>query len=36
MIDKDNGDVLYVVGDGNGNFAHGKTVKEARNLALKG
>jgi len=24
------GDVLYIVGDGNGNFAHGKTIKEAR------
>lgn len=26
----DSGEVLYVVGDGNGNFAHGKSIKEAR------
>ena len=26
----DQGEVLYVVGDGNGNFAHGKSIKEAR------
>ena len=26
----DNGDVLFIVGDGNGNFAHGKTIKEAK------
>jgi hypothetical protein len=26
----ENGDVLYILGDGQGNFAHGKTIKEAR------
>lgn len=24
------GDVLYIVGDGEGNYAHGKTIKEAK------
>jgi len=26
----ENGEVLYIVGDDQGNFAHGKTIKEAR------
>jgi hypothetical protein len=29
-IRTDNGDVLFIVGDGNGNFAHGKTSKAAK------
>lgn len=29
-VKTDNGDVLYIVGDDNGNYAHGKTIKEAR------
>jgi hypothetical protein len=33
-VKTDDGEVLYVVADGNGNFAHGKTIKEAREALI--